>query len=159
METTISKTEARKLYPLVPDWLKQRLEEDFGKETFVLKAFENIKTVQDAYNAVSEETRAIYDKDHKPDLSDDILADIEAKLIAKAIQGTWKADFSDNTSKWAPYFRLSAGSGFDFSSSNYYYGFTHTLVSSRFCFPDEETSDYFGSQFIEIHRRRLTPKE
>ena len=161
METKIDKNEARKLYPTAPDWLKQKFENDFGKDSFIPKTFETIKTLQDAYNAVPDAVKAIYDQEHNaPGLSDDILADIEAKLIAKSLQGTWKADFSNrNQQKWYPWFRFSAGSGFDFAGSGYGCANAGTDVGSRFCFFDEEIADYFGSQFIEIHRRRLTPKE
>lgn len=161
METTIDKNEARKLYPTAPDWLKLKFENDFGKDSFIPKTFETIKTLQDAYNAVPDAVKAIYDREHNtPGLSDDILADIEAKLIAKALQGAWKADFSNyNQQKWYPWFRFSAGSGFDFAVSHCGYDDKATSVGSRFCFSDEEIADYFGSQFIEIHRRRLTPKE
>ena len=161
METKINKNEARKLYPLAPDWLKQKFENDFGKDSFIPKTFETIKTLQDAYNVVPETVKVIYDQEHNAlGLSDDILADIEAKCIAKALQGTWKADFENvKMEKWYPWFRYSAGSGFVFAHSYCDFGHADASVGSRFCFPDEETSNYFGSQFIEIHRRRLTPKE
>lgn len=122
--------------------------------------FRTIRTVQDAYNQVNDAIRAKYDRNHGYDLSDDILADIEAKLIAKALQGDWEAEFDNNQQKkWNPWFVYSAGSGFGFAHSNYYYVLTDTVVGSRFCFKDEKTSDHFGRQFIEIHRRRLTPKK
>ena len=88
------------------------------------------------------------------------MADIEAKLIAKGLQGDWEADFANSQQKkWTPVFTLSAGSGFDFACSFCCYVGTVAHVGSRFCFEDEKTSDHFGRQFIEIHRRRLTPQK
>ena len=156
--TTINKSEARRLFPIAPDWMKTKLEKDFGKEIFLPNLIDRIRSLQDAYDEVDDATRRQYDRDHGYDLSDDILADIEAKLIAKALQGEWEANFEGNQKNWYPWFKFSAGSGFDFSCSNFYYDYTFTNVGSRFCFKDEKTSDHFGRQFIEIHRRRLFPK-
>lgn len=161
METTIiNKSEARRLFPIAPDWMKTKLEKDFGKEIFLPNLIDRIRSLQYAYDEVDDATRRQYDRDHGYDLSDDILADIEAKLIAKALQGDWEADCGNKQQKkWSPVFVWSAGSGFDFTCSNYYYDHSCTIVFSRFCFKDEKTSDHFGRQFIEIHRRRLTPKK
>lgn len=158
--TTINKSEARRLYSVAPAWMKEKLEKDFGKGTFSGNILQRVKTLQDAYDEVDDGTREVYDRDHSHDLSDDILADIEAKLIAKALQQEWEADFNNrNQPKWYPWFLWSSGSGFDFTYSHYAYGHSDSSVGSRFCFNDEKTADHFGRQFIEIHRRRLTPKK
>ncbi len=158
--TTINKSEARRLFPIAPDWMKTKLEKDFGKEIFSPNLIDRIRSLQDAYDEVDDATRRQYDRDHGYDLSDDILADIEAKLIAKALQGDWQADFDNKQQKkWSQWFIWSAGSGFGFSGSGYYFVHTDANVGSRFCFKDEKTSDHFGRHFIEIHRRRLTPQK
>ena len=132
--TIINKSEARKLYPTAADWFKRKLENDFGKGIFSGDILDRIKTLEDAYDEVDDATRAIYDRDHGHDLSDDILADIEIKLIAKALQGDWKADFSNSRQvKWYPLFIWSSGSGFVFTNSNYDYDHTNTNVSSHLC--------------------------
>jgi len=159
-KSIINKSEARRLYPTVPFWMKEKLEKDFGKETFSSNLIDRIGSLQDAYDEVDDATRSQYDRDHGYNLSDDILADIEAKLIAKALQGDWEADFSNTRQvKWYPWFVWSSGSGFVFSDSLCDYDYTFTYVGSRFCFKDEKTSNHFCRQFIEIHRRRLTPKK
>jgi len=158
--TTINKSEARRLYPTAPDWMKEKLEKVFGKGTFSGSVIDRIKTLEDAYDAVDDATRACYDRDHGCGLSDDILADIEAKLFAKALQEDWEADFSNtHQDKWYPWFVWSSGSGFDFAGSVWDYVLSGSDVGSRFCFKDEKTANHFGRQIIDIHRRRLTPQK
>ena len=159
METLkIEKSKVKKLFKESPEYFKEVLRDTFGKELFSENIIDRINSLQDAYNEVDDATRAKYDREHGYDLSDDILADIEAKLIAKALQGEWEANFEVNQENWYPWFKYSAGSGFGFTFSDFGYGVTYTGVGSRFCFKDEKTSNHFGCQFIEIHRRRLLPK-
>lgn len=102
-------------------------------------------------------TRKEFDVQMHPNLSDHIVARLKLILIASVLRGDWKPDFENrNQQKWYPWFEYLAGSGFDFSNSDYDYGIAATTVGSRLCFPTKELSDYFGKQFIELHREHLS---
>ncbi|MGA2824320.1 MAG: hypothetical protein ABSE72_12440, partial [Bacteroidales bacterium] len=117
---------------------------------------DRVKTFEDACIESGIFPEDIY---HSSDTSDEI-AYKQLKLIAKVLRGEWEPNWNDeNEKKWYPWFQWSSGSGFDFSSSYYGYGNTYTSVGSRLCFPKKELAEYFGKQFIEIHRELLTIKK
>lgn len=160
METLkIDKTTARKLYPETPKWFQNLLINTFGEEFFSKKITDRIKTFEDAYAEADEATRAEFDKEMHDGLSLDTKAYLKRKLIAKVLRGSWEPDWNDGSQrKWYPWFEWSAGSGFGFSHSYCHCDSTATDVGSRLCFPTQELSDYFGKQFIDIHREFLTIK-
>lgn len=119
--------------------------------------FRTIKTVEDALDRVDEATRQDYLKSIEGYNTPDELAYKAKKLIAKAIRGYWDPDWEKgNELKWFPVFRWVSGSGFVFTDSGYYFADAYSAVGSRLCFPTEEMSDYFGEQFILIHRIHMT---
>lgn len=82
-----------------------------------------------------------------------------AKLwdIAEAINKAtdFKADFKDrNQEKWFPVF--DGRSGFAFSTSNYVNWAANTRSGSRLCFENEAISDFFGTQFNDLHKEVIT---
>ena len=153
METsTINKSEARRLFPSAPAWMKAKLEKDFGKGVFSGSIIDRIRSLEDAYDEVSDERRAEYDREYHSGLCADTKAFIDGKLIVDALRQDWKPNWKDgNEKKWLPIYRYSAGSGFDFSYSHYRYDNTITVVSSRLCLPNEAISDHFGKNFKEIN--------
>lgn len=139
-----------------PEWFKPVLQETFGDK---LKGniIDRIKTFEDAYAEADEATKKEFDVQIHPNLSDQIVARLKLILIASVLRGDWKPDFENRSQqKWYPWFEYSAGSGFGFSHSDCSYVGTDTTVGSRLCFPTKELSDYFGKQFIEIHREHLS---
>lgn len=139
-----------------PEWFKPVLQETFGDK---LKGniIDHIKTFEDAYAEADEATKKEFDVQIHPNLSDHIVARLKLILIASVLRGDWKPDFENRSQqKWYPWFEYSAGSGFAFSLSYYRYDGTITNVGSRLCFPTKELSDYFGKQFIELHREHLS---
>lgn len=139
-----------------PEWFKPVLQETFGDK---LKGniIDRIKTFEDAYAEADEATRKEFDVQIHPNLSDHIVARLKLILIASVLRGIWKPDFENRSQqKWYPWFEFSAGSGFDFSTSDYNCVSTLTNVGSHLCFPTKELSDYFGKQFIELHREHLS---
>ena len=152
----IEKEKAIKLYPDAPQWLKYELEDEFGNEFWITKSYEKIKTLEDALIA-NGSTRAEFNKKVKGWPHDTMCYEAR-KEIAKAIKGDWETDWTDTSDrKWFPYFDLS--SGCNFSGSTQYHYFSNTDVGSRFSFPTEEQSDYFGKNFTKYHEGFLTIKK
>ena len=138
-----------------PEWFKPILQETFGKK-LKKDIIDHIKTFEDAYAEADEATKKEFDVQIHPNLSDHIMARLKLILIASVLRGDWKPDFENRSQqKWYPWFEYSAGSGFDFSNSNYHYDNARACVGSRLCFPTKELSDLFGKQFIELHREHL----
>lgn len=71
-------------------------------------------------------------------------------IIAQALNGTWKPDWSDSSQyKWYPWFYMN-GPGFRFDHARY--DFTTSLVGSRLCFKSEAIATYAGKQFLELYK-------
>lgn len=88
-------------------------------------------------------------------LSDDEIAYKQLKLIAKALNGDWIADFSNsNQRKYEPYFYYT-GSAFVFHYSDCHYWNRSTRVGSRLCFKDAATATLAGKTFIDIYNKFL----
>lgn len=152
----IEKEKAKQIFKEAPESLREILISTFGADTFKLNVIDRIKTFADAYEAADEKTRDEFDQQIHPNLSEHIVARLKLILIAKVLRGEWEPDFSNsNQEKWFPWFKFSAGSGFGFSGSGCGYGRTLAAVGSRLCFPNEELSNYFGKQFIKLHRAHL----
>lgn len=77
---------------------------------------------------------------------------LQLLIIAEAIREGWIPDFdNENQKKWYPYF-IKSGSGWAFRATRYDYTFTNATVGSRLCFPTQELAEYFGRQFIALHK-------
>lgn len=147
----IDKQEARKLYPEVPAWFQRELEDAFGKECFTKKAFDEIKTFEDACKELDINPQAVYYKDGTPDE----IVYKKLKIIIQAINQGWTPDWNNsNQKKWWPWFNLS--SGFGFSGALYYYVITDAHVGSRLCFETQEKAAYAGKQFLDLYKEFLT---
>jgi hypothetical protein len=153
----LEKSKALRLFRNASEELKAILIDAFGKECFSGKITDRIKTFEDAYREADVMTQLEYTREYHKSLSTDTVAYLKRKLIAKVLRGDWEPDWTDsNQRKWWPYFVWLAGSGFDFSDSTYDGDFSDTAVGSRLCFPTEELANYFGRQFIDLHREFLT---
>jgi hypothetical protein len=92
--------------------------------------------------------------------TEDEIAYKKLKRIAKVLNEGWEPNWNDgNERKWWPWFKWSAGSGFDFSYSGYLCDHSHATVGSRFCLKSEELANYFGKQFLPIHNDLLIIKK
>lgn len=127
----------------------------FGADIFAPKVTDRIQTFEDACK-----DQGLKPKDVLPFSVKDLTAEqlainayAQLRVIAKSLQGGWFADFTNsNQQKWFPYFRLDAGGGFVLDGTSYDSTFTSSSVGSRLCFPNSEIAEYFGNQFIELHR-------
>lgn len=147
----LDKPTAKRLYKNVPEWFQDILKSTFGKEVFSGKITERIKTFEDACEELGIKPGDVF---NSQDDFDDI-ARKKLKVIAKALNEGWFPDW-DNSSerKWYPWFNLSS-SGFGFVVSVYVYTDSLANCGSRLCFKTEELSNYFGRQFIELHKIHL----
>jgi len=79
-----------------------------------------------------------------------VIANYQLDIIQQALNGDWKADWSDYKQyKYYPWYEKSS-SGVGFSFDDFVYGTSVTAVGSRRVFPDRETAIYFGKQFIDL---------
>ncbi|RPJ66846.1 MAG: hypothetical protein EHM20_17495 [Alphaproteobacteria bacterium] len=148
---TIEKAKAKKLFNESPQWFKEELISEFGEDFFKPLEYESIKTFEDACKKFKVHPDYVFtDRD-----STDEIAYKKLKVIIAAINNGWKPDWSNsNQKKWWPWFNLSSGFGFSFSA--YYGGYSSTTVGSRLCFESQEKSDYCATQFIDLYKDLLT---
>ena len=76
-------------------------------------------------------------------------------IIAKALNGDWKADWNNwNQGKYYPWFdmRSSPAGGSGFSYGDCVYGRSSSYVGSRLVYKDLETAEYAGTKFLDIYR-------
>ncbi|GAB1462198.1 hypothetical protein [Pedobacter sp.] len=88
----------------------------------------------------------------------DEIAYKKLKVIVKALNGDWKADWNNyDQRKYYPYFDMSV-SGF---SSHYYsyYDRDSSSVSSRLCFKSRELAEYAGKQFVDLYKAFMLETE
>lgn len=151
----IDKNKAKEIYETAPDWFKTQLEEEFGADFFKPKTYENIKTFNDACLACGTTEQEFDQRFQNLGLDADTLNYERIKIIAKAINQGWKADWSDTTQrKYYPYFKvLPSGDGFSLSLC--VYGCTHSAVGSRLCFESDEKCNYAAKQFTNIYEQLI----
>lgn len=122
--------------------------------------FEKVKTFEDAYAILpkTDKDKKDYAKIKNLDVADYIKDSLKRIIIAKALNEGWEPNWKNTSEyKWFPYF--SFDSGFGFSGSNCSNWTTNAGVGSRLCFKSEELSNYFGEQFIDLHKSVLTFKK
>ena len=131
---------------------KQLLENIFGKEIFMTNETDPVKIFE---NFLKSKGLSIQDYPlpyKKPTSTEEeaINAFYMLRSIAKILKKDWTPDWNDKKEKWFPVFNMSGGVGFSYSHSNF--GPSFSTVGSRLCFPTEEMSDFFGKEFLIIHR-------
>lgn len=151
MGLTLKKSTAKKIYPDSPDWFKEVLEENFGKELFKKRTFEDIRTFEDACEELGIDPQTVTNENDTPDEA----AYKKLKIVIKATNQGWTPDWNNsNQYKWWPYFNLSSGSGFSHTSS--YCCYEYSAVGSRLCFESEAKSNYAAKQFNELYKQFFT---
>jgi hypothetical protein len=149
----VEKKFVKTLYKKGNKEVKDLLMDNFGNEMFLTKITERVTSFEDACEESGFTPVEIYSSSD----SKDEKAYKKLKLIASLLREEWVPDWNDGGQrKWFPVFKYSSGVGFDFSGSGYVCAGTGSAVGSRLCFPTEELADYFGKQFIDIHRELIT---
>lgn len=112
---------------------------------------ERIKLFSDVLRELNIQERVF--KGEIASMTPDEAAYKKIKLIAAALNGDWKPDWTNNQwDKWYPWFVMggSSGSGFAFCVASYQY--SCSFASSRLCFKSEEIAEYAGRQFEELYK-------
>ena len=118
---------------------------------------DRIKTIQDAINELGEPDVEVAElrKLENATITSHILYRQQAVVITKALNEDWVPDFSNlEQTKYEPWFEYDSSAD-GFLRYNYLGRGTSTDVGSRLCFKSRELAEYFGKQFIEIHRKYL----
>lgn len=114
--------------------------------------YTEIKSYEDACKVlniqpINENATAAFPKEDRKSM----LAYHKLTVIAKAINGGWKPDWSDrNQYKYFPVFYYKAA-GLSYAYSNYAATVTAANVGSRLCFKTEAMSDYVAATFADLY--------
>lgn len=121
-----------------------------------LKNIEVIKTFEDACEYAGLHPVAVLPFMNPTDAEEEALNAVRKMwIIARVLNGDWKADFKDNSQwKYYPWFKADK-SGFGLSYGGYGRWTTVTDCGVRFAFKDEKTAKYAGQQFIDIYNKFL----
>lgn len=116
-----------------------------------------VKSIDDAINELGETDVEVAElrKLENANITSHILYKQQAVVISKALNEGWIADCTNiYQAKYEPrfYYDSSAG-GFVFGGCDYWDA--SPTVGSRLCFHSSELAKYFGTQFIDIHRKYL----
>ncbi|MBO9674439.1 MAG: hypothetical protein J7577_13410 [Sphingobacteriaceae bacterium] len=152
LETVTNKAKA--LYPTKGKKIKTALEEVFGKQTFLAKITDRVKTVEDAYKELNL-NRSDYIPTKSIAMTDkyyaQICAEIDFEIVVAALNEGVELSFANaNQKKWRIWLKHDGISGFGFHNTFYDYADTLTNVGSRQSFATQELAEYAGTQFIEL---------
>lgn len=153
MEKTLKITEeqAKKLYLEASANLKEILESNFGKTTFLKNFQDAVKTYYDACEIIGEKP---IDEQHLMDcgLGKSEIAFMKLKTIFKAankMNNDWKADYSNSSQyKYYPYF-VWRSSGFRYLGTDY--ARTYARTGSRLCCGTFDDAEYIGKKFEDLY--------
>ena len=118
---------------------------------------ERVKSIDDAINELGETDVEVAElrKLENANITSHILYKQQAVVIAKALNEGWIADYINTYQrKFEPRFYYDSSAG-GFVYDVYGFRVTDTVVGSRLCFHSSELAKYFGTQFIDIHRKYL----
>ncbi len=136
---------------------KALLEKLYGKATFVnpLAICEKIKTWADIL-AANNETQEQFDKRTEHD-SEDEIGNKQWKLLAKALNEEWIADFANGKQeKWWPWHDwIVSKACFVFAYSHCDFTYSYAGCGPRLCFRSKAICNYACEQFPEIFNRAL----
>lgn len=147
----ITEEQAKKLYLEASANLKEILESNFGKTTFLKNFQDAVKTYEDACEIIGEKP---IDEQHLMDcgIGKSEIAFIKLKTIFKAankMNNNWNADYSNsNQCKYYPYF-IWRSSGFRYDVT--YYAYSGTVTGSRLCCGTHDDAEYIGKQFKDLY--------
>ena len=154
----ITKQTAKQIYKNLPGWFQERLNDEFGEDTFKEIDFTTFKTFNDLCIACNITEKEFDEKWKNIPVDPDTVLYEKMKILSKAYNQDWIIDHYNNSQKkWFPIFQVSA-SGFGFSYSGYDYGYTYSAVGSRFAFENESKSDHAGKTFTKLFEQFITNK-
>jgi len=146
----VEESQARSLYKTASNEFKQMLETTFGKDFFLQKITDRVRTYEDACKELGIEP-IDYDEMKDAGFSPDEIYLREIKTITVALNEGWVPDWKNSDQyKYYPYFRMSSG-GFVFYGTSCDYSSADAGNASRLCFKSSELAEYAGKQFLQLY--------
>lgn len=175
----IERSKLMEAYKAANDEQKQLLINLYGKDIFKpADVRERIKTFEDACRELDSRC-----EDNHPlvsefealqgyfcendNLSKDILAYLQLRIICAALNEGWEPTFANEEYRWYPWFviytkdelarmdeekrRRVVGRSVSYANASSASSFSYSNEGSRLAFKSEELADYAGKQFIEIY--------
>lgn len=152
----IDEKKAKKLYPEASGEWKEILTDTFGEDFFKKKDFRDIKTFNDACEDQNIHPKSVLPYTSPSNADEEGLNTLAMMfVIARALNGDWKADFANgNQYKYYPWFKANAsGSGLSCDGCGGWR--SASGVGSRLCYKSSEIAEYAGKQFIDIYNKFL----
>ena len=118
---------------------------------------ERVKSIDDTINELGETDVEVAElrKLENANITSHILYKQQAVVIAKALNEGWIADYTNTYQrKFEPRFYYDSSAG-GFVFGGFGIRVTNSGVGSHLCFHSSELAKYFGTQFIDIHRKYL----
>ena len=118
--------------------------------------FRTIETVQDAFKRLGMDPTEVPDLSKIPErFREPLMGAYNLMVGFDAVNDGWRADYSKrDQKKWYAWpWVNSAGSGFVFSDSNYYYDHTGAHVGSRLCTKSREHIVHMFEKFNEEYKK------
>ena len=118
--------------------------------------FRTIETVQDAFKRLGMDPTEVPDLSKIPErFREPLMGAYNLMVGFDAVNDGWRADYSKrDQKKWYAWpWVISAGSGFDFSVSFYYYDHTDAFVGSRLCTKSREHIVHMFEKFNEEYKK------
>jgi hypothetical protein len=153
----IQKQNALDAYNNANDDGKKLLSTLFGKDVFIMKITDRIKTFEDALKVCPPTDNVKILLDYNGVDADMLAAQAFAKLtlIGRALNEGWQPKWEDTDQyKYYPYFKHQGG--FGLADGDYGYGYTSAGVGSRLCFKNATLAEYAGKQFADIYNTFLS---
>lgn len=145
----LDKNKARSLYPGAAPEFRQMLEDTFGKDFFIEKITDRVKTFEDACRISGGIPISLA---LEPDPQK--VAEKKLELIIRVLNEGWKPNWDNgNECKYYPYFEKTS-KGFVLLSVSLCY--QSSRVGSRLCFKSRELAQYAATQFQSLYNQYLT---
>lgn len=158
-ELKIEKKKAILAYYQATDDCKKLLTDLFGKEVFISKITDKVKTFEDACLFAGHSYEKEFCGDAVIGMSDNEIAYRMIKVIAKALNEGVVLDFTNATQyKFYPYFKFGWASGSGLSLVGVAYGVAAAIVAPHLCFKSEELAEYAAEQFSSVYERYYSTK-
>jgi hypothetical protein len=155
-QLTIPKDKALEIYKKGDANCKKLLEKIYGKQAFVSNIMAQVKDFKDACKlaGTTPEKELPYPKP-KTQKQEGLNGVAMQWLIRDVLCQGWEPDYEDSSQpKYECIFNMKGGVSFSFTYT--FDDFTRTFAGARLSFPNHELANYFGTQFISIHKIVLT---
>jgi len=124
--------------------------------------YTEIKTFEDACNILKLDAATVIPTfEFYPEADRQAMIDhSKLVIIAKAINGDWKPDWSDYAQyKYYPWFDMRSSAPGGFAFDGYDRWSTASTVGSRLCFESREKAEYAGTQFVDLYKSYFVIQE